>query len=1382
MRIGADVGGTFTDVILQSETGEVRVRKVLSTRPAYDVAVVSAIHDLLDDGDMLTEVVHGTTVATNAVLERLGARTAVVTTRGFRDVLELRRMRMPHLYDSFWQKPPPLVPRHLRFEADERMSASGEVLEPLTDEECERIAAELRSAGVESVAVCLLHAYLYPAHEELLGRVLRAELPAVSVSLSSEILREQQEYERTATTAVNAYVRPLMAGYVDDIRRGIAGSQGAAPLMIMQSSGGVMTADDAARRPVYALESGPAAGVVAARGLAEALGYENVITFDMGGTTAKASLIENGRVSRSQEYEVGSSLSAGSRLLRGSGELIRIPTIDIAEVGAGGGSLAWLDPAAALQIGPRSAGSSPGPACYGLGGVEPTVTDANVVLGLIPTGPLASGDLLVTAERAESAIARVAEPLGITVGEAARGIHRLANATMMRALRAVSTERGRDPADFALVAYGGAGPVHAAALAADLGVKVAIVPPLAGLFSSAGLLFARTELHDVRFCRVDAREPDLDALRALEGDMRDDLTARVGDRDGIEWIRAADVRYRGQNWNISVDFPGALDRASVDEVVERFEAEHERQYGTRLEPGSPVEIRALRLAAIGPPRAGLVSGGVAADDPHARASVRAADFGEPWGRVDAPVTSRDAIGDQPAAGPLLVDEYDTTVVVPPGWTVRRADGGALLLEQVPSPAGAALAGPEHEPDAITRPILANALATVADEMATTIFRTAHSAVVRDAMDFSAALCSPTGETVAQAVTIPLQLGSIPQAMKALLARFGDGFAPGDIYMVNDPFDGASHTPDIFVVKPAFVDERLVGFCVTIAHHSDLGGRVPGTIACDSTEVFQEGLRIPWVRLYERGEPVEDMFRLFRANVRVPREATGDLAAQVSACTIGERGLQELASRFGPDRLDELVRGLLDHTERLLRQEISSWPDGTATFTDFMDSDGIDVCDVPLTVALTIRGDEVVADFSDCAPMVRGALNCTPSFAEASVYHTVMAACAADIPRTAGATRPITVVTKPGTVVHVVMPGASSMRGVTGYRLSDVMNGALAQLVPDRIPAAGEGGSTLAFFSGRRDGESFVYSELVVGTGGGRPVSDGNDGLANPCASIANIPVEVAEADWPIRIERYGLVPDSGGGGLHRGGLAVERVWRALAPDTLLQVRSDRQRHRPYGLAGGLEGAPSSNLVEREDGSLERLPGMFGAVLQPGDVFHHRMPGGGGWGEPLERDPEAVARDVLDEKVSRDAARDVYGVELDADGRVDLAATAARRSTRRGDGARASRSSPGREGRAHRSPRREPVTPRARPLSGTLGADLVIRGGTVLDGTGSAPPTGPTSSSTAPASQRSERSAMPTPWSSTRQGSSSRRASSTCTATRTTPCCSTLARGARSTRA
>ena len=668
-RIGVDVGGTFTDVVLREADGRVRIRKVLSTPPAYDRAVVEAVTALVD-GAAVAGVVHGTTVATNAVLERRGARTALVTTAGFRDVLELRRLRIPHMYDPFWRKPPPLVPRRLRFELDERMAADGTELVPVDDVQVRAVAAELRSTGVESVAVCLLHAYRFDAHEQRVGQILREELPGIAVSLSSEILREQREYERSATTVVNAYVRPLMGRYVADIRRGLDGAGVGAPLTIMQSSGGVMTSADATHRPVLALESGPAAGVVAALGIARRLGYENAIAFDMGGTTAKASLIESGAVARSREYEVGGSLSSGSRLMRGSGELLRIPTIDIAEVGAGGGSIAWLDPGGGLQVGPRSAGADPGPACYDRGGTAPTVTDANVQLGYIPTGALASGDISVSPALAERALRDVAAPLELSLLDAAAGVHAIANARMTRALRSVSSEKGRDPRDFVLIAYGGSGPVHALGLAEDLGCRVVLVPALAGLFSSLGLLFARPEFHEVYSCNLDARRLDDAEVSRIYGELEQRLAPSL---ERPQWIRTADLRYGGQSWEVEVEMSG-----SAGDVVARFEDAHERLYGVRGEPGSPIEIRALRLAGLGPSTAVDALG---LEDGRDGGGTRAATFdGE---TVDAPVRARASIALTAEPGPMLVDEYDTTVVVRPGWSVRRDRATqTLVLERM----------------------------------------------------------------------------------------------------------------------------------------------------------------------------------------------------------------------------------------------------------------------------------------------------------------------------------------------------------------------------------------------------------------------------------------------------------------------------------------------------------------------------------------------------------------------------------------------------------------------------------------------------------------------------------------------------------------------------
>ena len=447
IRIGADVGGTFTDVVVVDGQGNISSQKVLSTPPHFEGAVIAAIRDWLGAsgiaGRHVKEVAHGTTVATNAVLERRGAKTALITTKGFRDVLELRRIRVPVLYDWFFEKPKELVERYLRFEVDERILANGEVQVHLQESELWALKEKLEKEAVESVAICFLHAYAYPEHEMLVGRFLRKHLPHLTVSLSSKILPERKEYERTATTVVNAYVCPVMRGYLNALRRYLREMEIEAPLLVMQSAGGLTPEDDAATRPVFVLESGPAAGVLAAAAAAGKMGLRNVITFDMGGTTAKASMIEEGRLGYHPEYEVGASLSTGSRLMGGSGELIRAPSLDIAEVGAGGGSIAYLDRAGGFHVGPRSAGAVPGPACYRQGGSEPTVTDANVVLGYIRPGPLANGEVQVDPEAARRAIQdKIAGPLGINVFEAAEGIHRIANTRIMKALREVSTERG----------------------------------------------------------------------------------------------------------------------------------------------------------------------------------------------------------------------------------------------------------------------------------------------------------------------------------------------------------------------------------------------------------------------------------------------------------------------------------------------------------------------------------------------------------------------------------------------------------------------------------------------------------------------------------------------------------------------------------------------------------------------------------------------------------------------------------------------------------------------------------------------------------------------------------------------------------------------------
>jgi N-methylhydantoinase A len=698
-RIGADVGGTFTDIVLMDERGYLWTHKAPSTSPNYEQAILDAMPHLLRAasaaGQEVTEMAHGTTVATNAVLEGRGAHTALITTRGFRDVLELRRIRAPQMYDLFFEKPKTLVDRYLRLELNERMSASGETLRPVDRAELRALAEKLVVEGVESVAVCFLHAYAYPQHEQIVGDFLRQHLGDVPISLSHQVLPERREYERTATTVVNAYVQPVMERYLQALREGLHRQDVHAPLLIMQSGGGLTPAADAARLPVYALESGPAAGVLGAGVMAHRSGIDNVIAFDMGGTTAKAALIEKGRIAYSAEYEVGASLSAGNRLVGGGGELIRAPSIDIAEVGAGGGSIAFLDRAGGLRVGPRSAGAAPGPVCYGRGGVEPTVTDANVVLGCIPEGELADGEVRIDAEAAHRAIHdHIAAPLGLSLLQAADGIHRIANSRMMRALRAVSTERGRDPREFVLFAFGGSGPVHAAGIARDMVLQRTLIPPLPGLFSAVGLLFAGIEHHNVRSCSLVGAAIQPQALRTIGGEMQARMAAqfqREGFRpDAVTFHFSADVRYQGQASEIRLPLPERQQPFCAETVAAlavSFEAEHERLYGHRSDADELLEIVAVRLvgrvAGENPLSAGQNSIGELHVIRRGRrgtgASTRQVYFGERWGLIDTPVIGRAQLTASPTAGPLLIDEYDSTTVVPPDMYAHLDALGSIIL-------------------------------------------------------------------------------------------------------------------------------------------------------------------------------------------------------------------------------------------------------------------------------------------------------------------------------------------------------------------------------------------------------------------------------------------------------------------------------------------------------------------------------------------------------------------------------------------------------------------------------------------------------------------------------------------------------------------------------
>ena len=691
MRLGVDIGGTFTDIIVLGTDGTVHARKVLSTPDDYSRAIEEGVTRLLADAGItpagITEFAHGTTVATNALIERRGGRVALVTTRGFRDILELARFRSPWLYDLAFRKPEPLVERRFRFEIEERTSGTGEILTPVDGEALLRIAERLRAEQMEAVAVCFINSYVNPENELEARRRLQDLLPEVPISASTQLLPQIQEYERTSTTVVNAYVRPVVETYVTSLEARMRRIGVTVPLTIMQSNGGVLPAGLAAENPVCIIESGPAAGVVGAQRLGRRIGVRDLLVLDMGGTTAKASLVRDGEFTIVPESEVASGAAAGHRLLQGAGYPIQVPTIDIVEVGAGGGSIASVDAAGGFQVGPRSAGAVPGPVCYARGGEHPTVTDANLVLGYLNPETLVGGELSLDAEAAHRAIADLGKRIGQSSTDTAYGVHRIANANMMRVLSSVSSERGLDPAGFTLVAIGGSSGVHSAGLAETLGIRRILAPPFAGLFSALGLLFADLEHHLVRaFYRqmADTTPADFNAAAQPLVDEAHRLLVSEGftEPGGRGVAIEASLKYVGQTSALPVrcrTFPA--DATTMAALAEDFADTHHRQYGYRSD-GEALQLVALTVIGRGVPAAPRVPERlVRAGEWISKGGERSAYFGPSHGWRPAAVLPRAGLCEEPRAGPLVVEEYDTTIVVPPGWQASRDGWNNVLVDR-----------------------------------------------------------------------------------------------------------------------------------------------------------------------------------------------------------------------------------------------------------------------------------------------------------------------------------------------------------------------------------------------------------------------------------------------------------------------------------------------------------------------------------------------------------------------------------------------------------------------------------------------------------------------------------------------------------------------------
>ena len=1269
-RIGFDIGGTFTDFILHdAQNGQIRLHKCLTTPDDPSRGALEGLEALTAAAGLaladIGEVVHGTTLVTNAIIERRGATLGLLTTRGFRDSLEMGSEQRYDIYDLFLEFPAPLVERRRRIEIDERMLADGSVLTPIALDQVRAALAGLRAEGVAAVAVCFLHSYANPAHERAVAELAAKEFPDLAISLSAAVVGEIREYERAVTTCANAYVQPLMDRYLarlqDELsRRGFAGS-----LMLMQSSGGLASPAMARAFPIRLLESGPAGGGLATALFGAQAGLKDMLSFDMGGTTAKACMIEDGRA------DIAAMMEAARvhRFKKGSGLPIKSPVIDMIEIGAGGGSIAGVDELGLLKVGPHSAGADPGPACYGRGGAQATVTDANLLLGYLDPRYFLGGRMTLDVEASRTALASLGAKLGLGAIEAAWGVHAVVSESMASAARVHMIEKGRDPRRYAMVGFGGAGPAHACRVARILGMPEVIVPAACGAASALGFLAAPLSAERMRSlpmtldpARFDPAQAQA-ALRALEDDACAALMEAGVARGQIRIRRSADMRLLGQMHEIDVPLPeGPLSGESLAEIRRRFDKVYEERY-THVYAGAVIEAITWRVTAEGPaPKLDIREASEGSNQRPAGKGSRPAYFEDRF--VDTPVYDRYALrpGDR-IAGPAIVEEREATTIVPPGDVLTVDDSLSLRIRiaapaAVPAritadtPVDEAVAQLERDPVGLE--IMWSRLITVVEEMWLTVCRTAFSLIISESQDFACDLLDPSGEPLAHSPrAMPVFNITLPLAVKSLLAKFPPHtLAPGDVLITNDPWLCAGHLFDIAIVTPVFRDSRLVGLVGTVGHVSDIGGTKDSMRA---REIYEEGIQIPPMKLFKAGVPNEDLFTLIAENVRNSEQVLGDLHALVSANAVGAQRLHAFMEEYGIHDLRGLAKLVQDRAEAAMRAAIRAIPDGVYESTISNNPLGARM-DFPVKVV--VKGDTLEVDFAGAPPQLpQGGYNCTLNYTAAHTTYPLKCMLTPNVRGNAGCYRPFTVKAPEGSILNCRKPAAVNMRTRTGWYIAPNLFKALAPAIPDRVQA--NTGLPVAVFVYGRDARGRTYNDhLFMGGGqGASDKADGKSGLMWP-TSAANTPIELFEARTPAVCVEKAYLADSGGPGARRGGLGQVVRFRKLSTDgqdTLAGVFPEGRFMTYPGLAGGgAGGAVAADVSGRDLGTGELV------TLTRGDeVVSLYLAGGAGYGEARERDFDAIDRDLAEGYVTPEGAARDYAVVVTG-GRVDRTASRALR--------------------------------------------------------------------------------------------------------------------------
>ena len=1204
-----DRGGTFTDIVARRPDGTTVTKKLLSENPQhYPDAAIEGIRQLLDvaDGDDLSTsdidaIRMGTTVATNALLERQGARTALVTTTGFADALRIGYQARPDLFALDIVLPEMLYETVV--EVDERMSASGDVLSPLNIDSVEAQLKALAQSGIESVAISLLHGYRYSDHEAQIAAVAR-RLGFEQVSVSHEVSPLMKLVSRGDTTVVDAYLSPVLRRYVNQVSNQLTqgfvsekapvGSQSAhkSPrLMFMQSNGGLTSADHFQGKD--ALLSGPAGGVVGMIETASAAGFDKQIGFDMGGTSTDVSHYA-GELERVYETEV-----AGIR--------VRAPMIAIHTVAAGGGSIVRFD-GARMRVGPESAGANPGPASYGNGGPL-AVTDCNVLEGKLrpeffPAVFGADGvellDAATVRTQFDALAAEVSEATGTTqtAEQLAEGFISIAVENMANAIKKISVQRGYDITGYTLVCFGGAGGQHACLVAERLGIERVHIHPLAGVLSAVGIGLA-----DVRHVADASVEAPLDTslLESLTQRWEDLVTSgrQAVDSQGvapenISTVRRFGVRYDGSDSSLTVD---AGDR---DEVIAEFERVHAARYGF-IAPDKTLIIESMQVETIG---ASDAIAGLNAKDATGSSSPDAIAEHQTWMKGsfhDTPFYRRtDLAAGCEIAGPAVIIEDTATTVVEPGWSAGMNDTGDLILDRVLVDDSTVAVGTTVDP--IQLEIFNNLFMNIAEQMGVVLENTAASVNIKERLDFSCAIFDPDGDLVANAPHMPVHLGSMSESIKSIIRQNPD-MVDGNVYVMNAPYNGGTHLPDITVIKPVFEHGghgRPIFYVASRGHHADVGGSVPGSAPADSTNVEDEGVLIDNFLLVADGRfreaELHELLTTAKWPARNPGKNIADLKAQVAACEKGTTELFAVIDNFGLDVVHAYMGHVKDNAEESVRRVIDVLAD--CSFTYAMD-DGYQVS-VDITVDRQNRSAKI--DFSGSSNTHPGNFNAPSAIAHAAVLYVFRCMVDDDIPLNAGCMVPLELILPEESMVNPSYPAAVISGNVeTSQLIVDTLFGALGVLAAPQ-------GTMNNFIWGN---DEYQYYETVCGGAGATPKAAGCSAVHTHMTNSRLTDPEVLEWRFPVQLETFHVRSGSGGSGQHPGGDGTVR--RMLFHEAFeVNVLSGHREVRPYGLGNGGEGSTGHNRVIRKDGSVEELPGVTQTTVEPGDRFEIETPGGGGW--------------------------------------------------------------------------------------------------------------------------------------------------------------------------